>query len=95
MSCPVSIILNVVVVFCCAKCTLALKTVSFVQSCTQRGWGALGPLPPPPPPPTNNLQGNSTPSFSMVYYCSYTPTSFHMQWMHVTVNNKQLFNVAC
>ena len=24
----------------------------------------------------------------MMYYCSYTPTSFHMQRMHVTVNNK-------
>ena len=22
----------------------------------------------------------------VVCYCSYTPTSFHMQWMHVTVN---------
>ena len=31
---------------------------------------------------------NCMPIQCMMYYCSYTPTSFHMQWMHVTVNNK-------
>ena len=25
--------------------------------------------------------------FDVLCYCSYTPTCYHMQWMHVTVNN--------
>ena len=31
----------------------------------------------------------------MMYYCSYIPTSFHMQQMHVLVNNKLAVTRIC